>query len=57
MRKAILLSAIMGPILLGLVAAADRKPRRGLTWLVASVALFELGNGLVLYYVWLRLSD
>jgi len=57
MRKAILLSAVIGPILLGLIASADRKPRRGLVWLAASVAVFELAHGLVLYYVWLRLSD
>ena len=57
MRKAILLSAVIGPILLGLIASADRKPRRGLVWLAASVAVFEFAHGLVLYYVWLRLSD
>jgi hypothetical protein len=57
MRKAILLSAVIGPILLGLIAATDRRPKRGLARLAASVALFEFAHGLVLYYVWLRLSD
>jgi hypothetical protein len=57
MRKLILLSAVMGPLLLGVLAAADPRPRRGLARLVASVAVLELVYGLLLYYVWLRLSD
>lgn len=57
MRKVILLSAVLVPVLLGLIAALDPKPRRGLQFLVASVAAFEIFYGLLLYYVWLRLSD
>jgi hypothetical protein len=57
MRKLILLSAVMGPLLLGVLAAADSRPRRGLARLVVSVAAFEFVYGLLLYYVWLRLSD
>jgi hypothetical protein len=57
MRKLILLSAVMGPLVLGVLAAADSRPRRGLARLVASVAAFEFVYGLLLYYVWLRLSD
>lgn len=57
MRKLILLSAALVPVALGVLAAVDPKPRRGLLGLVVSVAAFELVHGLLLYYVWLRLSD
>ena len=57
MRKLILLSGALVPILLGVVAAADPRPRRGLLGLVVSVAAFELFYALLLYYVWLGLSD
>ena len=57
MRKLILLSGALVPILLGILAAASPRPRRGLIGLVVSVAAFELFYGLLLYYVWLRLSD
>lgn len=57
MRRLILLSAVLGPLLLGILAAADPRPRRGLKRLVVSVAALEFVYGLLLYYVWLRLSD
>jgi hypothetical protein len=57
MRKLILLSAALVPAFLGIIAAIDRRPRRGLVALIASVTAFELVYGLTLYYVWLALSD
>ena len=57
MRKLILLSVALVPALLGVLAAVDPRPRRGLLGLVVSVAAFELVYGLALYYVWLGLSD
>jgi hypothetical protein len=57
MRKLILLSGALIPILLGILAATSPRPRRGLLGLVVSVAAFELFYCLLLYYVWLRLSD
>ena len=56
MRKIILLSGVLIPVLLGLIAARDRSPRRGLASLFVSFVLFELGYTFLLYYVWLRLS-
>jgi hypothetical protein len=57
MRKLVVLSAALAPMVLGLVAALDRRPYRGLAWLVISVAVVELMICLHLYYVWLAMSD
>ena len=57
MRKTILLSGVLVPVLLGLIAARDPRPRRGLSWLLVSFAVFELAYSFLMYYVWLRLSD
>jgi hypothetical protein len=56
-RKIILLSGVLVPALLGLVAARDPRPKRGVVWLFLSFAAFEFGYALLLYYVWLHLSD
>lgn len=57
MRKAILISVALVPVFLGLLAASDAKPKRGLMSLMVGVAAFELVYAFLLYYVWLRLSD
>jgi hypothetical protein len=53
----ILLSGVLVPLLLGLIAARDPRPRRGLAGLLVSFVVFELGYAFLIYYVWLRLSD
>lgn len=55
MQKAILLAIVLVPIWLGLLAASDRKPRRGLRRLVSAVVLLDVLFVLTLYYVYFRL--
>jgi hypothetical protein len=57
MRRAILMSAALAPVLLALLASLDARPRRGLLGLVGLFASFALCYGTLLYFVWLRLSD
>jgi uncharacterized membrane protein HdeD (DUF308 family) len=57
MRRIILLSAALLPVLLGLIASLDRRPRRGLLGLVVLYAVFTLFYGVLLHYAWLRLAD
>jgi hypothetical protein len=54
-RKTILVSAVLAPVLLGMWAALDSRPRRALLRLIPLVVVFELVYGFVLYYIWLRL--
>jgi hypothetical protein len=54
-RKTVLLAAVLAPVLLGMWAALDSRPRRALLRLIPMVAVFELVYGLALYYIWLRL--
>jgi hypothetical protein len=54
-RRLILVSVVLSPLLLGLVASTDPRPTRGLRALVALTLAFELVFGAVLYFVWLRL--
>lgn len=57
LRRAILLSVAWLPLLVALWAAADPRPRRGLRRLLAGLLLFEIGYGLFLFYIFLRLPD
>jgi hypothetical protein len=54
-RRLIVLSLVLTPVLVGLVASYDPRPRRGLALAVAAVVGFELFFGVIMYYVWLRL--
>ena len=54
-RRFIVLCVVLTPVLLGIVAAHDSRPRRALWSLVAAVVAFELAFGIVMYWVWLRL--
>ena len=54
-RKVILISAVLAPVLLGMWAGLESRPRRALILLVGLVAAFEFVYAVVLYYVWLRL--
>jgi hypothetical protein len=56
-RKAIIIAVVLVPVLLGLVASLDGRPKRGLFALLASVILFQVGQAAVLYLLWLRMSD
>jgi len=54
MTSALLLSVTFVPVLLGMLAAGSRRPRRGLLRLLASVLAFNLLYALFLYYFYLR---
>jgi hypothetical protein len=53
--KALLLSVVFVPILLGMWAASARRARSGLVRLVAAVFLFDGVYALSLYYLYLRI--
>lgn len=55
MRKVVLISVVLVPVLLGLYAGMSRSGRRGLVRLVTLVLLFDTLYALTLYYVYLRL--
>jgi hypothetical protein len=55
MGKIILLSVALVPVWLGLQAASNPRPRRGLRWLLVSVVLFDALYVFTLYYVYLKL--
>lgn len=55
MAKAILLSVVVVPVLLGLRAASDRRPRRGLVRLLTLVLLFDVLYAAALYYLYLKI--
>jgi hypothetical protein len=53
-RRQVVLSVVLTPVLLGIVAAQDPRPARALRVLVAALLAFELAFGFVMYYLWLR---
>lgn len=55
MGKALLLSLVFVPILLGMRAASARRARGGLLRLVAAWLAFDGLYALFLYYVYLRI--
>ena len=55
LSKALLLSLVFVPILLGMRAASARRARGGLLRLVAAVLAFDGLYALFLYYVYLRI--
>ncbi len=55
MSKALLLSIVFVPVLLGMLAAGGSRPRRGLRRLVLAVLAFDLVDAAFLYYVYLRI--
>lgn len=57
MRHAFILVGLLVPILLGLVAARDPKPRRGFLWLWLSVVVADTAYAVLLSRIWFRLSD
>jgi hypothetical protein len=56
MKRALLLSFVFVPVLLGMGAASGRRSRRGLIRLLASLFVFEVLYALFLYYVYLRMA-
>jgi hypothetical protein len=56
MKRALLLSIAFVPVLLGMHAAAARRPRRGFRRLLASLVVFDVLYALFLYYVFLRMA-
>ncbi|MCG6928005.1 MAG: hypothetical protein LJF30_22200 [Acidobacteria bacterium] len=40
--KLFFVSVVLVPVLLGILAASDPRPRRGLAWLLASFGLFTV---------------
>jgi hypothetical protein len=55
LSKALLLSVVFVPILLGMRAASARRARAGLVRLAVTVLLFDLAYALFLYYVYLKI--
>ena len=56
MRKAVMLLVVLVPVLLGLLFASERNPKRGLRKMLLAVFLFDAVFVFALYYVYLRLS-
>jgi hypothetical protein len=56
MKRALLLSIVFVPILLGMRAAGVRRPRHGLVRLLASIIAFDVLYALFLYYLYLRMG-
>lgn len=50
MKQLFLVSVALVPVLLGIWAATDRSPRRGLARVLVSFALFTLAYATVLYF-------
>ncbi len=55
LSKALLLSVVYVPILLGMLAAGNPRPRRALRRLVLAFFAFDLVYAAFLYYVYLRI--
>ncbi len=55
MSKALLLSVVFVPVLLGMWAASARRAGAGLRRLVLAVLAFDLAYAAFLYYVFLRI--
>lgn len=55
MSKALLLSIVFVPVLLGMWAASARRARAGLRRLLAAVLVFDGLYALFLYYLYLRI--
>jgi hypothetical protein len=53
--KALLLSLVFVPVLIGMKAASLRNARAGLTRLVLGVLAFQAFYALFLYYIYLRI--
>ena len=56
MKRALLLSIVFVPVLLGMHAAAGHRPRRGFRRLLASLLVFDVLYALFLYYMFLRMA-
>jgi hypothetical protein len=55
MKRALLLSFVFVPVLLGM-RAAGRGPRRGLVRLLAALVVADVLYAVFLYYLYLRLT-
>jgi hypothetical protein len=55
LSKALLLTIVFVPALLGMAMASARRPRRGLRRLVVAVLAFDVAYAAFLYYVFLRI--
>jgi len=55
LSKALLLTIVFLPVLLGMWAAASRRAGRGLRRLVLAVLVFDAVYAAFLYYVFLRI--
>jgi hypothetical protein len=55
LSKALLLSIVFVPVLLGMWAASARHARRGLLRLIVAVLAFDVVYAAFLYYVFLRI--
>jgi hypothetical protein len=49
--RALLISVVIVPVLLGIVAARRRREQEGVAWLVALVLAYDLFFMVLLYYV------
>jgi hypothetical protein len=52
MKQLFLVSVVLVPVLLGMWAASDRRPRRGLARALASFGLFTLVYAAVIYFLY-----
>lgn len=55
MAKALLLTIVYAPVMIGVLAATSRSPSRGLRLLLAAVIGFDVFYALFLYYGYLRM--